>query len=166
MPADRWIKMKPAHQLDQSAPPDGDADILLVEDDATDAELTLRALQECGFAHRVEHVSDGAEALDYIASTGIYARNRPAPPPKLILLDLSLHKIGGLQVLRQLKADERTQGIPVVVLTGSKLTIEMLESYKLGVNSYVIKPTSAKKFAEVVAAIGHYWLAINEPPPR
>src|SRR6266550_3040975 len=143
----------------------GVADILLVEDDAQDAELTMAALRECGFADRVEHLSDGEEALDYIAGTGTFAR-QPPTLPRLILLDLGLHKIGGLQVLRQLKADERTKGIPIVVLTGSKLTIEMVESYKLGVNSYVIKPSSAREFAKVVAAIGHYWLQVNEPPPH
>jgi len=143
----------------------GVPDILLVEDDAEDAELTLSALKECRFADRVEHVEDGGEALDYIAGTGIFAKQPPALP-RLILLDLGLHKTGGLQVLRQLKADERTKGIPIVVLTGSKLTIEMVESYKLGVNSYVIKPSSAREFAKVVAAIAHYWLQVNEPPPR
>jgi two-component system response regulator len=143
----------------------GAADILLVEDDPEDAELTLSALKECRFADRVEHVDDGGEALDYIAGTGIFAK-QPPTLPRLILLDLGLHKTGGLQVLRQLKTDERTKGIPIVVLTGSKLTIEVVESYKLGVNSYVIKPTSAREFAKVVAAIGHYWLQINEPPPR
>ena len=142
----------------------GSADILLVEDDTRDAELTLSALKECGFADRVEHLNDGAEALDYIAGTGIFAR-QPPTLPRLILLDLGLHKTGGLQVLRQLKSDERTKGIPIVVLTGSKLTIEMVESYRLGVNSYVIKPTNAREFAKVVAAIGHYWLQTNEPPP-
>ncbi len=139
------------------------ADILLVEDNANDAELTLTALEECGFAHRVEHVSDGLEALDYIAGSGLFTHRNPALLPRLILLDLGLHKMGGLQVLRQLKADERTKGIPVVVLTSSRVAIELMESYHLGVNSYVIKPTSAKEFASVVAAIGHYWLAINEP---
>ena len=143
----------------------GVADILLVEDDADDAELTMSALKECGFADRVEHVNDGEEALDYVAGTGNFAR-RPPMLPRLILLDLGLNKTGGLQVLRQLKTDERTRGIPIVVLTGSALTIEMVESYRLGVNSYVIKPTNARKFAKVVAAIGQYWLLTNEPPPR
>jgi len=157
--------MKKSHPGGDSASTSGVADILLVEDDAEDAELTMCALRECGFADRVELVNDGEEALDYIAGTGNFAR-RPATPPRLILLDLGLHKTGGLQVLRQLKTDERTQGIPIVVLTGSKLTIEMVEGYKLGVNSYVIKPTNARGFAKVVAAIGHYWLQTNEPPPR
>jgi len=147
----------------QSVSPGAATDILLVEDNANDAQLTLAALEECGFAHCAEHVSDGLEALDYIAGAGLFTRRHPAPLPKLILLDLGMHKMGGLQVLRQLRADERTRGIPVVVLTSSKVAIELMESYRLGVNSYVIKPTSAKEFASVVAAIGHYWLAINEP---
>jgi CheY-like chemotaxis protein len=144
---------------------DRGADILLVEDDPADGEFALRALQHCGFGQRVAHVSDGIEALDYIYGTGIFARSRPASLPKLILLDLGLKKLGGLQVLRQLKADERTRGIPIVVLTGSITTIELAESYKLGVNSYVIKPTDGQKFSAMVAKIGHYWLEINETAP-
>jgi CheY-like chemotaxis protein len=156
--------MKKAHAVGAPESIGGSADILVVEDDSKDAELTLSALEECGFGDRVEHLNDGDEALDYIAGTGIFAR-QPPRLPRLILLDLGLHKTGGLQVLRQLKSDERTKGIPIVVLTGSKLTIEVVESYRLGVNSYVIKPTSAREFAKVVAAIGNYWLQTNEPPP-
>ena len=140
--------------LIQSAP-----DILLVEDDPGDAELTLGALNESGFGDRVVHVTDGVEALDYIAST----RGAPALP-KLILLDLNLRDMGGLHVLRQLKSDERTKGIPIVVLTGSRMAVELVDSYKLGVNSYVIKPVDGDKFNEVVAAIGNYWLGVNETP--
>jgi len=140
------------------------ADILLVEDDVNDAELTLRALKHCGFAHRVEHVNDGTEALDYIAAACLFTQRRPGSMPKLIMLDLGLHKMGGLHVLRHLKSDPRTKGIPIVVLTSSKLAIEILESYDLGVNSFVIKPTDSGKFDEIIAAIGHYWLAINELP--
>ena len=141
------------------------ADILLVENNPRDAELTLLALDECGLMPRVLHVSDGQEALDYIGSTGVYARDQSSPLPKVILLDLGLHKVGGLQVLQQIKADPRTRSIPVVVLTSSAIAIERVESYKLGVNSYVIKPTDSRKFAKVVAEIGHYWLSVNEPPP-
>ena len=141
------------------------ADILLVEDDPHDAELTVRALEQCGFAHRIEHVTDGDEALDYVASLTLFADKRTVKLPRLILLDLNLHKTGGLHVLRQLKSDERTKGIPITVLTASKMAIEVVESYKLGVNSYVIKPLDGPKFVEVVGAVGHYWLSINEPPP-
>jgi two-component system, response regulator len=140
------------------------ADILLVEDDAVHASLMLRALKMCGFADRTEHVSDGAEALEYLASVNLLT-SRPASIPKLILLDLGLPKIGGMHVLRQLKSDPRTKSIPVVVLTSSKIAIELMESYKLGVNSYVIKPYEASKFTELIADISRYWLVINEPPP-
>lgn len=142
------------------------ADILLVEDDLHDAELTIRALEQCGLAHRIEHVTDGGEALDYIASLTLFANKHTVKLPRLILLDLKLHSTGGLQVLQRLKSDERTKGIPIIVLTASRLAIEVVESYKLGVNSYVIKPEDGPKFVEVVGAIGHYWLSINEPPPH
>ena len=142
----------------------GFADILLVEDDVSDAELTMRALSKCGFAPRIEHVSDGAEALRYIASANLFAQKGTGSTPKLILLDLKLSGLGGLHVLRGLKADERTRGIPIVALTSLKIGIDLAESYKLGVNSYVIKPPDAAKFAEVIGAIGRYWLGINELP--
>ena len=157
--------MEKGNQKEESAPSAIVADILLVEDDPTDADLALRALKKCGFAHRVEHVSNGAEALEYIAATTLFAQKNAAVMPKLILLDLNLGKLGGLHVLRQLKSDELTKTIPIIVLTSSKLAIELVESYKFGVNSYVLKPTDGEKFAEVVASIGHYWLVINEPPP-
>jgi CheY-like chemotaxis protein len=159
------VEKESAPVLEPPARVDTAADILLVEDEPTDAALALRALKRSGFAHRVEHVSDGDEALDYLDSVSLFSQKDQAPVPRLILLDLGLHKISGLHVLRRLKSDERTRSIPVIVLTSSKVAIEAVESYKLGVNSYVIKPTDADKFAEVVAAIGHYWLAINEPPP-
>lgn len=142
----------------------GLAEILLVEDDPRDAELTLHALKRCGLAHRVEHVTDGAAALEYVSSVEAFPNAQPGSLPKVILLDLRLHKMGGLHVLRQLKSNERTRNIPVIALTSSKMAIEIVESYKLGVNSYVIKPTDPSQFEEVVSAIGHYWLAINEPP--
>ena len=137
----------------------GPAEILLIEDDPLDAELTLRALREAGFANKVEHVGDGEEALGMIFEP----KTTPALP-KLVLLDLNLGKMEGLHVLRRLKSDDRTKGIPVVVLSGSKLAIEVIESYRLGVNSYVMKPGDGKKFGEVVRALSHYWLTINEAP--
>ena len=157
--------MAPAIHHDGTVAPERIADILLVEDNATDAALVLRALDRGGFAHRVEHVSDGAQALDYIASASLFSQKHLHSMPRLILLDLNLRKLGGLHVLRQLKADDRTRSIPVIMLTSSKLAIELVESYKLGVNSYVIKPNEADRFAKVVQEISHYWLAINEPPP-
>ena len=149
---------------ERSASGERAADILLVEDNAIDANLTLSALKRCGFADRTEHVTDGAEALDYVASVSDLARGQTSIP-KLILLDLMLPKIGGLQVLRQLKSDTRTKSIPIVVLTSSRVAIELMESYRLGVNSYVIKPEDPAKFAELIAEISNYWLTINEPPP-
>jgi two-component system, response regulator len=135
------------------------ADILLVEDEPADAELTTHALNAAGFADRVTHVTDGTEALEYLSG------NCDASSlPKLILLDLNLRDMSGLHVLRQLKFDERTKRIPIVVLTGSRLGVELAESYKFGVNSYVIKPVDADEFNEVIAAIGNYWLRINETP--
>src|SRR5437899_4313245 len=128
------------------------ADILLVEDDAIHAKLALRALEQCGLAHRTEHVTDGVEALDYIAAVNLFA-GRQASLPKLILLDLGLPKMGGLHVLRQLKSDVRTKSVPIVVLTSSKVSIELMESYKLGVNSYVIKPVDSANFDAVIAGI-------------
>jgi CheY-like chemotaxis protein len=142
----------------------GKAEILLVEDDPRDAELTLHALKRCGLSHRVEHVSDGQAALEYVSSVTQPPIAQPSNLPRVILLDLRLHKMGGLHVLRQLKSDDRTKSIPIIALTSSKMAIEIVESYKLGVNSYVIKPTDPSEFEEVVSAIGHYWLAINEPP--
>src|SRR3974390_3088378 len=106
------------------------AEILLVEDNPNDAELILRALTKCGMGQRVEHVTDGGEALDYIATGNLRAPDRLVSLPRLILLDLQLHKIGGLHVLRQLKSDDRTKGVPVVVFTSSKMAIEVVESYK------------------------------------
>jgi two-component system, response regulator len=137
----------------------GGPEILLVEDNPLDAELTLQALREAGFSNKVEHVRDGEEALEMIFEP----KTTPALP-KLVLLDLNLGKMGGLHVLRRLKSDERTKGIPVVVLSASKMAIEVIESYKLGVNSYVMKPGDGKKFGEIVRTLGHYWLAINEAP--
>lgn len=140
------------------------ADILLVEDNANDAELAMRAFRKSGLEHRVEHVADGVEALEYIEAIRLRADKESGRVPRLILLDLQLPKIGGLQVLRNLKADERTKRIPIVAFTSSKVAIEMVQGYGLGVNSYVIKPNDGERFAEVINAISNYWLNINEVP--
>jgi two-component system response regulator len=137
----------------------GAAEILLVEDNPLDAELTLQALRDAGFSQIVEHVTDGEEALGCIFEP----KSTPSLP-RLILLDLNLGKMAGLHVLRRLKSDERTRGIPVVVLSASRLALEVIESYKLGVNSYVMKPADGKRFIEIVKALGQYWLTINETP--
>jgi len=141
-----------------------DADILLVEDNANDAALAMRAFRKCGLDNRVEHVSDGAEALEYIEAIRARADKHSGRAPRLILLDLQLPKIGGLQVLRHLKADERTKTIPIVAFTSSKLAIEMVQGYGLGVNSYVIKTNDGDEFTRVITAISNYWLKINEMP--
>jgi len=154
--------MNQGHQPNPTASDDNAADILLVEDDPDDAAFIQRALQSSGRALRVDHVTDGVEALDYIACARTSAQQQTQTLPRLILLDLRLSRMQGMHVLRVLKSDERTQRIPIVVLTASRLNIELMESYKLGVNSYVIKPTDAKKFQDVVATIAHYWLAVNE----
>ncbi len=141
-------------------------DILLVEDDASDAALTLRALKQRNLGGRVFHVIDGDEALEFIFGTNFYGDWEPASAPRLILLDLKLRKVSGLDVLRELKSQDRTKVIPVVVLTSSREEIKTVESYKLGVNSYVIKPADGKQYAQVIGDIAYYWLSVNEPPYR
>ncbi|HYT59911.1 MAG TPA: response regulator [Haliangiales bacterium] len=141
-------------------------DILLVEDDPHDAAMTLRALKERNVGDRVFHVIDGDEALDFIFATGLYGEWAPSSPPKLILLDLKLRKVSGLEVLRELKAQEMTKIIPVVVLTSSCEEIKSVESYKLGVNSYVVKPADSRKYAQIIGDVGYYWLSVNQPPYR
>jgi len=137
-------------------------DILLVEDDADDAALTLRALNQRNIGERVFHVMDGDEALQFIFATDLHGEWQPANAPRLILLDLKLRMVSGLEVLKELKSQERTKVIPVVVLTSSTEEIKHVESYKLGVNSYVVKPADSKRFAQVIGDIAHYWLAINQ----
>jgi CheY-like chemotaxis protein len=139
-----------------------DAQILLVEDNETDAELTISALGKYKLANRIKWVKDGAEALDFVFHEGAYIN--PHPAPKVILLDLRLPKVDGMEVLRRLKSDERTKAIPVVVLTSSKGEKDMVESYKLGVNSFINKPVEFEKFAKIVADLGYYWLFINSVP--
>ena len=141
-------------------------DILLVEDDPDDAMLTLRALKRRDMGDRVFHAIDGDEALDFIFATNMYGEWELMTAPKLILLDLKLRKVSGLEVLRELKSNERTKVIPVVVLTSSRQEIQMVESYQLGVNSYVVKPTDSKKFAQLIGDVGYYWLTVNQRPPR
>lgn len=138
------------------------ADILVVEDDANDAALAIKALQQRNIPGEVVHVADGDQLMDSILLASLYSNWDEIKVPKVILLDLQLKSMSGLDVLRQLKADGRARTIPVVVFTASQREIEMLESYHLGVNSYVIKPTDAKEYMQVVGDIGHYWLNVNE----
>lgn len=139
-------------------------EILLVEDDPYDVELTLHTFKRYNIVNKVHVARDGAEALDFLFCSGAYAGRQPEPRPKLVLLDLKLPKVDGLEVLRQIKSDQRTRTIPVVVLTSSNEERDVLESYNLGVNSYIVKPVSFDQFTEVVRQLGLYWLLINRPP--
>ena len=139
--------------------------ILLVEDNARDEVLTLRALKQSGIANEIVVARDGVEAIDYLFGTGKFAGRDMKNLPQLILLDLKLPKIDGLQVLQRLRADDCTKRIPVVVFTSSSEQEDMMKSYDLGANSYVRKPVDFEQFAEATRQVGMYWLLINEQPP-
>jgi two-component system, response regulator len=141
-----------------------DVEILLIEDNPQDAELTIRALKKNNMANNIHHVKDGAEALDFIFGSGAYASRKVENGPKVVLLDLKLPKVDGLEVLKKMKSDERTQMIPVVALTSSKEDRDVLASYKLGINSYIVKPVQFEKFTESVKQLGLYWLLVNKTP--
>jgi two-component system response regulator len=140
--------------------------ILLVEDDPNDELLTLRALRRGNIVNEVVVAHDGAEALDYLFGAGAYAGRDTSVMPTVILLDLRLPKIDGLEVLRRLRADERTELLPVVVLTSSDEERDIVESYKLGANSYIRKPVDFDQFTAAIRQLGLYWLVLNEGPPR
>lgn len=141
-----------------------DVEILLVEDNPNDVELDLRALRRHNLANKVHVAKDGAQALDFIFARGEHAGRKVENGPKVILLDLKLPKVDGLEVLRQIRADERTRTLPVVILTSSREEKDVVESYRLGVNSYVVKPVDFDKFVQAVTELGFYWLLLNEPP--
>lgn len=141
-----------------------EVEILLVEDNPTDAELAIRALKKSNLANKLVWVKDGAEALEFVFGTGVYAGRSIKSGPRVILLDLRLPKVDGMEVLRVVKSDERTRSIPVVVLTSSKEDRDVAESYQLGVNSYISKPVEFDEFARVVSELGLYWLLVNRPP--
>lgn len=141
-----------------------EVEILLVEDNPTDAELAIRALKKSNLANKLVWVKDGAEALEFIFATGAYSQRNVTNGPKVILLDLQLPKVNGMEVLRRVKEDARTHRIPVVVLTSSKEDRDIAESYQLGVNSYISKPVEFDQFAKVVSELGLYWLLVNRPP--
>ena len=141
-----------------------EVEILLVEDNPTDAELCIRALKKSNLANNLVWVKDGAEALDFLFATGAYGGRDVTIPPKVVLLDLRLPKVDGMEVLRRVKADERTRAIPIVVLTSSKEDWDVAESYKFGVNSYISKPVEFDAFAKTVSELGLYWLLVNCPP--
>lgn len=142
----------------------GQIEILMAEDDPVDAEMTLRALRRNGLLNRVHWVKDGAETLDYMFCTGAYAGRDPNRVPKLVLLDIKMPKVDGIEVLRRLKADEATRTVPVVVMTSSNEERDVVESYRLGVNSYIVKPLQFDAFLETVAKIGLYWVLTNRAP--
>ena len=139
-----------------------ETEILLVEDNADDAELTLRALKKHNLANKVHHVKDGAEALEFLFGTGAYESRVGGSVPKVVLLDLKLPKVDGMEVLRRIKGDERTRDIPVVILTSSREDRDIIEGYRLGVNSYVQKPVQFDRFVEAVAQLGLYWMVLNQ----
>ena len=139
-------------------------ELLLVEDNPQDLELTLRVLRKSNLGNRIHIARDGAEALEFIFCEGAHATRKLADGPKVVLLDLKLPKIDGLEVLKRVKGDPRTKMIPVVMLTSSKEQNDVLESYQLGVNSYIVKPVNFERFAEAVRDLGLFWLLLNHPP--
>jgi len=142
----------------------GEVEILYVEDDDADVELTLIALEEFRIANAIHVARDGVEALDFLFSRGPHS-NRSFSLPKFVLLDLKLPKISGLEVLQAIRNDERTRTVPVVVLTSSKEQVDMIDSYKLGVNSYIQKPVDFEQFQKTIRQLGLYWLVVTQAPP-
>lgn len=139
-------------------------EILLVEDNPADAELTLRALKKNNVTNRVEVIRDGAEAMEYLQAAGRYANRSTPSLPKVILLDLKLPFLSGIEVLRRCKADEQLRRIPIVILTSSREEPDIRTCYNLGVNSYIVKPVDFQQFTDAVRQAGLYWLLLNEPP--
>lgn len=139
--------------------------VLLVEDSSTDEELTLRALRKANIMNKVVVARDGAEALDYLFARGSYEGRDPAEVPQVVLLDLNLPKMGGLEVLRHIRGDEKTKLLPVVILTSSKEDRDLVGGYSSGANSYIVKPVDFTQFAEAVCQLGLYWLVLNQRAP-
>jgi CheY-like chemotaxis protein len=139
-------------------------EILLVEDNPQDLKLTLRALAKAGVGNRVQVARDGAEALDFLFCEGAHAHRRIEDTPKIVLLDLKLPKVDGLEVLHRVKGDARTRSTPVVVLSSSREQSDVVRSYRLGVNGYLVKPVNFDGYAEAVRQMGTYWLVLNQPP--
>ena len=150
---------------DDLADPAAVKTILLVEDNPDDEALTIRALSRNGIKHHLRIAHDGVEALDYLFGTGAFAGRKVPAQPTVILLDLKLPRVDGLEVLRRLRADERTRALPVVILTSSKEEQDLVQGYGLGANSYIRKPVDFTQFTEAVRQIGLYWLLLNEQPP-
>ena len=141
-----------------------EVEVLLVEDNPNDAELTMRALKKRNLANKLFHAKDGAEALDFVFAHGPFAHRRIESGPKVVLLDLKLPKVDGIEVLRRIKSDERTKKIPVVVMTSSREDKDLDTCYENGVNGYVVKPVEFEDFCRAVAELGFYWLLLNETP--
>ncbi len=141
-----------------------EVEILLVEDSPEDRELTIRALKKNNLLNRLHAVEDGEEALEFLFATGRYAERAGARNPRIVCLDLKLPRVDGIEVLRRIRGDERTRKIPVVVLTSSREERDIVETYRLGVNSYVVKPVEFEDFAKAVAELGMYWLLLNQLP--
>jgi two-component system response regulator len=140
-------------------------EILLVEDNPSDAELTIRELKKHHFSNNLYHAKDGEEALEFIFATGKFSGVRNiSQPPKIVLLDIQMPKINGIQVLEKIKSDERTKNTPVVMLTSSKEDPDIQKCYNLGANSYIVKPVNFESFAEAIKNLGFYWLLLNQPP--
>lgn len=139
-----------------------EVEILLVEDNPHDAEMTRRALKKKNLANQVYHAKDGAEALEFIFATGAFDGRIVESTPKVILLDLKLPKVNGIEVLEQIKADDRTKNIPVVVLTSSREDSDLAKCYALGVNSYIVKPVEFDSFVQAVSDLGFYWVLLNQ----
>lgn len=141
-----------------------EVEILIVEDNPNDAEMAMRALKRNNLTNKVFIVNDGEEALDFILSRGKYSIRKKCVRPRMVLLDLKLPKIDGLEVLKEIKGNPETRIIPVIVLTSSKEEKDLIESYKLGVNSYIVKPVEFEKFVDAVNELGMYWLLLNQQP--
>ncbi|MFA3781778.1 response regulator [Melioribacteraceae bacterium 4301-Me] len=141
-----------------------EVEILLIEDNPTDAELTIRALKKFNLANNILVIDDGEKALEYIFAEGSYSGRNINKSPKVILLDLKLPKVSGLEILKKVKSDERTKIIPVVVLTSSREESDLIASYKLGVNSFIVKPVDFTSFVSEISKLGYYWLILNKKP--
>ncbi|HEY1019355.1 MAG TPA: response regulator [Sediminibacterium sp.] len=139
-------------------------EVLLVEDSDEDAELVIRSLKKHNLGNNLVHVSDGVEALDFIFARGEFSDRSVGDIPKVILMDLKMPKMDGLQVLKEIKKDDRTKMIPVIMMTSSKEEKDIVDSYQLGVNSFIVKPVGFENFSKAVAEFGMYWLLINQPP--
>jgi len=145
---------------------EGVVEIVLVEDNPDDVELALKALRRSGIANEIRVLRDGVEAVEYLFCTGAYAHRDIADAPSMILLDLKLPRIDGLEVLRRIKADARTRSLPIIVLTSSREERDIVDSYQLGVNSYIVKPVDFEQFTEAIRQLSMYWLVLNQLPMR